>query len=167
MSSQRAFQEPKRAVCAVTNCRATVEKGKVMCLTHWLLVPRELQVEIGHTYRARQMGNYQDAFRRAIDHVEGATGIFTGVLEKRAVRDPARQEGGGYSPVTPPSKPIGMRVRRPRLTAKRLAAIELAVMACLQQQGDGVAKSFGDIDGALLWVRGERAKRRARKAVRV
>lgn len=158
MKALRAFEEPKRACCAVTNCRTAVERGKIMCLTHWLLVPRELQVEIGHTYRARQMRNYQNALSRAVDHVESATGVFTGVLEKRADRDPARKEGGGSPPFTPPSKPIGMRVRRPRLTVKRLAAIEEALVKLSQQHLD-----YGD---ALLWVRGERAKRRARKAVR-
>ena len=149
---------PKRACCAVTNCRTAVERGKMMCLTHWLLVPEELRREIGHTYRSRQMGNYQDAYRRAVDHVEGATGVFTGVFEKRAVRDPARREGGGFPPVAPPSKPIAVRVRRPRLTVNALAAIEEALLQLKQRHAD--------YDAALLWVRGERAKRRARKVAR-
>lgn len=199
MSAQRAFEEPKRVRCAVSRCQTVVDHGKIMCLTHWLLIPEELRREIGNTYRARQMGNYQDAYRRAVDHVESATGVFTGIFVtstgsgqgKPAKRDAAGLAGrdfrkvgsarptriraavecpseaceeGGGSPVTPPSKPI---LRRPRLTVKRLAAVELAVTACLQQQSDGVAKSFGDIEGALLWVRGERAKRRARKVARI
>lgn len=179
---QRAF-EAKRVCCAVSQCMTVVEPGKMMCLTHWLQ-EAVLRREIGHTYRARQMGDYQDAYRRAVDHVESATGVFTGVFEKPAKRDaaglaggefckvgparptnkkradcdPARQEGGGLDPLTPPSKPIGMRVRRPRLTIRRLAAIEEALVKLQQQHLD-----YGD---ALLWVRGERAKRRARKAVR-
>ena len=160
---ERKFAQAKRVCCAVSRCMTVVEPDRMMCLTHWLLVPREMQVEIGHTYRARQMRNYQDAYRRAVDHVEGATGVFTGIFEKRASA-PAREEGGG-SPVTLPStlrqaqdRPIGMRVRRPRLTVKRLAAIEEALLKLQAQHRD-----YGD---ALLWVRGERAKRRARKAVR-
>lgn len=158
--------EAKRVCCAVTNCITVVEPGRMMCLTHWILVPRELQVEIGHTYRARQMGNYQDASRRAVDHVESATGVFTGVFEKRAACDPARQEGGGLTTFTPPSKPSKVRVRRPRLTVDRLKTIEEALLMRQKDKQSGVVSWFGDLDGALLWVRGERAKRRARKAVR-
>lgn len=165
MRTARAFEEPKRACCAVTNCRTAVEVGKMMCLTHWLLVPRELQVEIGHTYRARQMRNYQDAYRRAIDHVESATGVFTGVSEKRAVRDPARQEGGGFTPVPLPSKPSKVRVRRPRLTIKRLEVIADAMMSLLSKEQFDEDLNRENLRDAMLWVRGERAKRRARKAV--
>lgn len=149
MRSARAF-EAKRVCCAVSRCLTVVEPGKMMCLTHWLLVPEALRVEIGHTYRARQMRNYQNAYARAVDHVESATGVFTDIFEKPAKREvvaPAR-----------PTKPIGLRVRRPRLTIKRLAAIEEAVKM--------LAEHDADYSGALLWVRGERAKRRARKAAR-
>lgn len=149
MRSERAF-EAKRVCCAVSRCLTVVEPGNMMCLTHWLLVPRALQVEIGHTYRARQMSNYQNAYARAVDHVESATGVFTDIFEKPAKREvvaPAR-----------PTKPIGLRVRRPRLTIKRLAAIEEAVKI--------LAEHDVDYSDALLWVRGERAKRRARKAAR-
>lgn len=145
------------------------------------MVPQELKVEIGFTYRSRQMRNYQDAMGRAVDHIESATGVFTGVFEKPAKRDaaglaggefrkvgptrptekraitPAR-EGGGSSPVTPPSKPVRIPVRWPKLTVKRLAAIEEALLKLQGQHLD-----YGD---ALLWVRGERAKRRARKVAR-
>lgn len=141
----------KRVCCAVSRCMTVVEHGKMMCLTHWLLVPEALRAEIGHTYRARQMGNYQNAYARAIDHVESATGVFTDIFAKPAKREavvPAR-----------PAKPIGLRVRRPRLTIKRLATIEAALL--LQSWADSP-----DIQNALLWVRGEQAKRRARKAAR-
>jgi hypothetical protein len=149
MRSERAF-EAKRVCCAVSRCMTVVEPGQMMCLNHWSLVPRTLQIEIGHTYRARQMRNYQDAYRRAVDHVESALGIFAGIFDKPVKREaaaPAR-----------PAKPIGLRVRRPRLTIKRLAAIEEALKIAAQQDGDH--------SGALLWVRGEQAKRRVRKAVR-
>lgn len=157
MNVARAFQSPAPVCCAVTNCRTAVVRGKMMCLIHWMLVPEALQVEIGHTYRARQMGNYQDAYQRALDHVESATGVFTGIFEKRTSA-PVR-EGGGFSSVTPPSKPIRARVRRPRLTMKRLAAIEIALIVS-EQVG------YADAASALLWVRGERAKRIARLVAR-
>lgn len=166
MKVARAFEEPKRVCCAVTNCRTAVARGKMMCLTHWMLVPEALKIEIGHTYRSRQMGNYQDAYRRAVDHVESATAVLTGIFEKRATCDPARREGGGSRPITLPSRPHKARVRRPRLTVQRLVAIELALQSAKNSQDDIVTVALGDLDGALLWVRGERAKRRARKVAR-
>lgn len=159
MSNSRAFAKPMPVRCAVTRCHTVVERGKLMCFDHWSMVPTALQREIGQYYRARQMGNYQSAYSRAVDHVESATGVFTGILEKRADRDPARKEGGDFSPITPPSKAVRhVRVRRPRLTVRRLAAMEKALQM--------LASHNADYAGALLWVRGERAKRRARKAVR-
>ena len=158
MSFARAFQSPAPVCCAVARCRTAVERGKVMCLTHWTMVPKALQREIGHLYRARQMGNYQAALSRAVDYIETETGLFVGVFEKRPVRDTVRVEGGGSSPVTPPSKPI--RVRRPRLTLKRLAVIEAALRHSTESVG------HPDFEDAMLWVRGERAKRRARKVAR-
>jgi hypothetical protein len=159
MRSARAFEEPKRVCCAVSRCMTVVKPGEMMCLTHWLLVPRALQVEIGHTYRARQMGNYQNAYARAVDHVESATGVFTDIFEK-----PAKQEA-----VVParPTKPIGLRVRRPRLTIKRLDVIGDAIMSLLSKEQFDEDLNRDNLVDALLWVRGEWAKRRARKAARL
>ena len=151
MRSERAIEKPKRVCCAVSRCMTVVQPGQMMCQPHWSLVPRTLQIEIGHTYRARQMRNYQDAYLRAVDHVESAIGIFTDIFEKPAQREavvPAR-----------PAKPIGLRVRRPRLTIKRLETIEVALT---RESGAGIP----DIQSALLWVRGERAKRRARNRLK-
>lgn len=158
MNFPRAIASSKTVCCAVTRCQAVVGRGKLMCYEHWQMIPAGLQREIGHFYRSRQMGNYQSSLSRALDHVEREAGIFTGVFEKRADRDLARVEGGGFDPLSPPSDPIDGRARRPRLTVKRLAAIEEA-LAKVQQL-------HTDYSDALQWVRFERAKRRARKAVR-
>lgn len=158
MSFARAFQSPAPVCCAVARCRTAVERGKVMCLTHWTMVPRNLQLAIGHSYRARQMDAYQEALTAALDQIETETGVFSGIFEKRTSA-PVR-EGGGSSPVTPPSKPIRARVRRPRLTVQRLAVIEAALRHSTESVG------HPDFEDAMLWVRGERAKRRARKVAR-
>jgi hypothetical protein len=155
VSVARAFQSPAPVWCAVTRCRTVVEPGKVMCLTHWSMVPRNLQLAIGHSYRARQMGAYQTALTAALGRIETETGAFTGIFEKRTSA-PVR-EGGGLPPVPPPSKPV--RVRRPRLTMKRLAIMEIALTVS-EQEG------YAEAASALLWVRGERAKRRARLVAR-
>jgi hypothetical protein len=157
----------RRIVCAASHCLEPVERGMLMCRPHWFALPVKMRSAIGHSYRARQMVVYQEALRQAVDFIDTQSGAFTGVFENPVRRwtslplGTAAGSADGVCATSPSAKPV---VRRPRLTVRRLKAIEMALL--LHAGIVRLHKSDKRVtNDAIAWVRGELAKRQARKAV--
>jgi len=58
--------------CPVPGCPAEREGTKLMCLTHWRLVPISIQREVWSYWRNRNMAEYWPARSRAIDAAAAA-----------------------------------------------------------------------------------------------
>ena len=63
--------------CPVSICDLTIKLTHVMCLTHWRMVPKPLQVEVWDTWHARQfigspdsIKHHESAKQRAVDTVD-------------------------------------------------------------------------------------------------
>jgi hypothetical protein len=58
--------------CPVTGCAALVPFGKLMCPSHWFLVPSELGGAVYREYRrAPQSAAHLEACQKAVEFVNG------------------------------------------------------------------------------------------------
>ena len=72
------------ATCAVPSCHVTVERGMLMCKSHWFSLPKPLRDDVWRTWRAVQANRrgtltaeqqlariaaYRDAVRAAQDYL--------------------------------------------------------------------------------------------------
>ena len=58
------------ARCAATMCDEYVRVGHLMCRKHWFALPQELRADVLITHGRGDVDAYQDAVRRAVDHVD-------------------------------------------------------------------------------------------------
>lgn len=65
---ERVRAEP-RALCCASACREWIRATRVMCQTHWDLVPRPLRQEIGEAVLGEDPAALAAAKRRAAQHV--------------------------------------------------------------------------------------------------
>jgi hypothetical protein len=71
-------------VCAATGCCTVVQRGHLMCHSHWLALPAAIRKSIIFSHRNRWVRDYQNYVREAVDHLEAAEQRFTGIFEPRA-----------------------------------------------------------------------------------
>jgi len=57
--------------CAADGCEERVRRGQLFCRDHWFALPEGLRRELIITFRDGQHAAYQDAWRRAVLHLEG------------------------------------------------------------------------------------------------
>jgi len=69
--------------CAAPGCRVHVDRGKMLCPTHWFALPERLRKALGATWRARHVAAFQELWTEALCVLETAARPF----------DPPRQLG--------------------------------------------------------------------------
>ena len=57
-------QKPPR-FCRVPGCGAQIQRGYIMCRSHWFSLPRQLRAAIRQTWRTRDKGAYVRNVRAA------------------------------------------------------------------------------------------------------
>lgn len=57
-------KEPQR-LCRVHGCGERIQRGYIMCRSHWFSLPRQLRAAIRHTWRQRDKRAYVRNVREA------------------------------------------------------------------------------------------------------
>ena len=60
----------RKKACIVVGCRRRIDKDKVMCETHWMMVPRGTQLRVAEAWSDDDDDEYVSATMAAIDAVE-------------------------------------------------------------------------------------------------
>lgn len=70
-------------ICAAPGCRVHVERGKMLCPTHWFALPERLRKGLGATWRAGHVAAFQQLWTEALVILDRAPRPF----------DPPRDRG--------------------------------------------------------------------------
>jgi hypothetical protein len=78
---QQATLPHRASRCPIPGCSSRIDSSRLMCRSHWYLVPREVRDQVWATWRSGQAAfsrDHQDAVLRAIAAVLAATGRTPG-----------------------------------------------------------------------------------------
>ena len=89
----RPMRNPAQYHCQAEGCQHQVQRGHLMCLPHWRMVPKQLQEAVRAAWRVQRTTNSLQALRAYMDARREAIG---------AVADKQRARQAAAAASTPP-----------------------------------------------------------------